>query len=114
LGVGDEHESAAEEVHSRPDDGRPCRCGQHHDVDDHELGAAIEATYDYEGAVLWSWHGPGAVEPLHGRAGPGARRPAGLSEREWRQRVRVAYAKVVEFQARGLVHFHAIVRLGWR
>jgi hypothetical protein len=35
----------------------------------------------------------------------------GLSEREWRQRVRVAYAKVAEFQARGLVHFHAIVRL---
>jgi hypothetical protein len=25
--------------------------------------------------------------------------------------VRIAYAKVAEFQARGLVHFHAIVRL---
>jgi hypothetical protein len=36
---------------------------------------------------------------------------AGLSERDWRTRVRVAYAKVAEFQARGLVHFHAIVRL---
>ncbi len=35
----------------------------------------------------------------------------GLSEREWRKRVRVAYAKVAEFQARGLVHFHAIIRL---
>jgi replication initiator protein RepSA len=36
---------------------------------------------------------------------------AGLSERAWRSRVRVAYAKVAEFQARGLVHFHAIIRL---
>jgi hypothetical protein len=35
----------------------------------------------------------------------------GLSEREWRQGVRVAYAKVAEFQARGLVHFHVAVRL---
>jgi hypothetical protein len=36
---------------------------------------------------------------------------AGLSEREWDHRVRLAYAKVAEFQSRGLVHFHAIVRL---
>jgi hypothetical protein len=54
---------------------------------------------------------PGAVEPLHRRAGPRPRRRAGPSERAWRQLVRVAYAKVAEFQARGLVHFHVIVRL---
>ncbi|MGH2941185.1 MAG: replication initiator [Solirubrobacteraceae bacterium] len=99
-------------VHSRPDDDRACRCGQRHDVDDPELGAAIDpATYDYEGAVLWNWHAPALwnrfmielVRVLAGRAGH--------SEREWRQRVRVAYAKVAEFQARGLVHFHAIVRV---
>ena len=36
---------------------------------------------------------------------------AGLSERAWRKRVRIAFAKVAEFQARGLVHFHAIIRL---
>jgi hypothetical protein len=36
---------------------------------------------------------------------------AGLSERAWRQLVRVAYAKVAEFQGRGLVRFHVIVRL---
>ena len=61
--------------------------------------------------MLWNWHAPALwnrfivelVRVLAGRAG--------LSERAWRQRVRVAYAKVAEFQARGLVHFHAIVRL---
>jgi len=99
-------------VHGRPDDGRPCRCGQHHDADDPELGAAIDpATYDYEGAVLWNWHAPALwnrflielVRVLAARAG--------LSERAWRQCVRVAFAKVAEFQARGLVHFHAIIRL---
>jgi len=99
-------------VHSRPDDGRPCRCGRRHDADDPQLGEAIDpATYDYEGAVLWNWHAPALwnrfiielVRVLAARAR--------LSEREWRQRVRVAFAKVAEFQARGLVHFHAIVRL---
>ena len=99
-------------VHSRPDDGRRCRCGRRHDADDPALGEAIDpATYDYEGAVLWNWHAPALwnrfiielVRILAARAR--------LSEREWRRRVRVAFAKVAEFQARGLVHFHAIVRL---
>jgi hypothetical protein len=76
------------------------------------LGAAINPdTYDYEGAVLWNWPAPALwnrfmielVRVLAARAG--------LSEREWRTRVRIAYAKVAEFQARGLVHFHGILRL---
>jgi hypothetical protein len=92
-------------VHGQPADGLPCRCGQRHETDDPALGAAIDpATYDYEGAVLWNWHAPALwnrfmielVRVLAARAG--------LSERAWRQRV-------AEFQARGLVHFHAIVRL---
>jgi len=99
-------------VHGQPDDGRPCRCGNRHDADDPELGAAIDpTTYDYEGAVLWNWHAPALwnrftielVRVLASRTG--------LSERAWRRRVRLAFAKVAEFQARGLVHFHAIVRL---
>jgi hypothetical protein len=99
-------------VHNRPDDGRPCRCGQRHEAEDPELGAAINPdTYDYEGAVLWNWHAPAlwnrfTVELVRVLA---AR--AGLSERAWRKLVRIAYAKVAEFQARGLVHFHAILRL---
>ncbi|MGI9098167.1 MAG: replication initiator [Solirubrobacteraceae bacterium] len=100
-------------VHSRPDDDRQrCRCGKRHEADDPQLGEAIDpATYDYEGAVLWNWHAPALwnrfiielVRVLAARAG--------MSERAWRQRVRVAFAKVAEFQSRGLVHFHAIIRL---
>jgi hypothetical protein len=99
-------------VHSRPDDGRPCRCGTPHQPDYAHLGGAIDPdSYDYESAVLWNWHAPAlwnrfTVELVRVLA---AR--AGLSEREWRRRVRVAFAKVAEFQARGLVHFHAIIRL---
>jgi len=99
-------------VHGRPDDGRACRCGQRHDANDPQLGAAIDPqTYDYEGAVLWNWYAPAlwnrfCVELVRVFASQAA-----LSERAWRKRVRVAFAKVAEFQARGLVHFHAIVRL---
>jgi hypothetical protein len=99
-------------VHTRPDDGRRCRCGRRHPEDDPELGAAIDpTTYDYEGAVLWNWHAPAlwnrfVVELVRALA-----TDAGLSEREVRKVLRIAYAKVAEFQLRGLVHFHAIIRL---
>jgi hypothetical protein len=35
----------------------------------------------------------------------------GLSEGELRRLVRVSFAKVAEYQKRGAVHFHAIIRL---
>jgi hypothetical protein len=99
-------------VHSRPDDGRRCRCGQRHDADDPALGGAIDpATYDYEGAVLWNWHAPALWNRFIIELGRVLAGHAGLSERAWRTLVRIAYAKVAEFQARGLVHFHAIIRL---
>lgn len=42
-------------VHNRRTDGRPCRCGTHHDDD--TLGTPLNPdTYDYEAAVLWNAH----------------------------------------------------------
>nr|WP_311132036.1 replication initiator [Nonomuraea gerenzanensis] len=35
----------------------------------------------------------------------------GLTRKELRRTVRLSYAKVAEYQARGLVHFHAVIRL---
>jgi hypothetical protein len=99
-------------VHGRPDDDRPCRCGRRHEPDDPQLGAPIEPdSYDYQGAVLWNWHAPAlwnrfTIELVRDLAAQ-----AGLSERAWRERVRLAFVKVAEFQARGLVHYHAVIRL---
>ncbi len=99
-------------VHTIRDDGRSCRCGRGHDEGDPELGSAIDpTTYDYEGAVLWNWHAPALWNRFVIELGRVLAARAGLSEREWRQLVRVAFAKVAEFQARGLVHFHVVVRL---
>ena len=38
-------------------------------------------------------------------------RLVGLQEGELRRLVRVSYAKVAEFQRRGAIHFHAVIRL---
>jgi hypothetical protein len=38
-------------------------------------------------------------------------RAAGLSRRAFAEQVRVSFAKVAEFQRRGLVHLHAVIRL---
>ena len=99
-------------VHTRRDDGRACRCGTRHAPDDVDLGQALDPTsYDYECAVLWNWHAPALWNRFMVELVRVLAMRAGVSEREWRQRSRVAYAKVAEFQARGLVHFHAIIRL---
>jgi hypothetical protein len=99
-------------VHTRPDHGRACRCGQRHEVDDPMLGSAIDpAGYDYEGAVLWNWRAPGLWNRFVTELVRVLAANARVSEAGCRRLVRVAYAKVAEFQARGLVHFHAIIRL---
>lgn len=34
----------------------------------------------------------------------------GVTQREFRQPVKVRFVKVAEYQARGVVHFHALIR----
>ncbi|MGX1475834.1 UNVERIFIED_CONTAM: hypothetical protein RKD50_004642 [Streptomyces canus] len=88
-------------VHNRRTDGRPCRCGLHHDQEDEALGTA----------VLWNAH----VGALWRRFSIYLRREvakrAGLSQRRLRDHARVSFAKVAEYQKRGAVHFHAVIRL---
>jgi uncharacterized Zn-finger protein len=91
--------------------GRPCRCPLVHAVDDPVLGAplCLDCT-DLVGQVLWN---NAASElwrrvPIYLRLELAGR--LGLTEAELKQRVRVAFVKVAEFQARGTVHLHAILR----
>ncbi|MCW5250087.1 replication initiator protein RepSA [Streptomyces sp. SHP 1-2] len=98
-------------VHNRPDHGT-CRCGAQHAPDAPELGTALDpATYDYAGAVLFNNH----AGPLWQRFTTRLRRElaarAGLTRRELGDRLRVSYGKVAEFQKRGALHFHAVIRL---
>ena len=96
----------------------PCRhayrtdCQQTHQPDDERLGEPLCAEcFDYTGAVLWNAH---ATE-LWRRTTIGIRRQLakvmGVGNSRFGERARVSYAKVVEYQDRGLVHLHVVVRL---
>jgi hypothetical protein len=87
-------------------------CQLRHDANDPCLGQAVDSDhYDYTGAVIWNalagvlWH---RTTTLLVRQ---LARHLGMTEKDFRRLCRVSYGKVAEFQARGLVHFHVIIRL---
>ena len=117
-------------VHRRvvdPGGVRPCRpvgpsgkcehgnslgCPERHAEGDARIGQALcSACYDYEAATIWNatlgalWRRTITYLPRELAA------LGGLSVAALRSQVRVAYAKVAEFQARGAVHVHAVIRL---
>nr|WP_279616747.1 replication initiator protein RepSA [Streptomyces curacoi] len=98
-------------VHNRPDRG-VCRCGTRHTPDDPALGTALDpATYDYAGAVLFNNHAGELWMRFTNRLRREIAARAGLTQRELADICRVSYGKVAEFQKRGAVHFHAVIRL---
>ncbi|MER7506885.1 replication initiator protein RepSA [Streptomyces lavendulae] len=98
-------------VHNRPT-GRPCRCGKHHREDAPELGTALDpATYDYAAAVLFNNHAGQLWQRFTTRLRREIAAAAGLTQRELKEVARISYGKVAEFQKRGAVHFHAVIRI---
>ncbi|WP_367324035.1 replication initiator protein RepSA [Streptomyces sp. HUAS ZL42] len=98
-------------VHNRPDRGA-CRCGTRHTEDDASLGTALDpATYDYAGAVLFNNHAGELWMRFANRLRREIAARAGLTQRELADACRVSYGKVAEFQKRGAIHFHAVIRL---
>ncbi|MGW2206339.1 replication initiator protein RepSA [Streptomyces sp. NPDC001774] len=98
-------------VHNRPASGR-CRCGTAHAENEPALGTALDpARYDYAGAALWNNHAGQLWQrfTIYLRREIAAR--AGLSQRALKDTCRVSFGKVAEFQKRGAIHFHAVVRL---
>ena len=88
------------------------RCLDRHAEGDPRIGQALcPDCYDYEAAALWNaslgalWRRTITYLPRELAA------LSGLSVSDLRSQVRVAYAKVAEFQARGAVHVHAVIRL---
>jgi hypothetical protein len=92
--------------------GRPIGCWVRHRPDDPALGAPICLDcFDAQGLVLWN-----ALAPeLWRRTTIYLRRAlaaaAGATPAALHRTVRVAFVKVAEYQARGAIHFHAVIRL---
>jgi hypothetical protein len=88
--------------------GRRLSCGQRHKETDACLGRPLcPDCYDYSAAVVWNAHAP----ELWRRTVITIRRRLAKLAKTHGTRVKVSYAKVGEFQRRGLIHFHAIFRL---
>lgn len=92
--------------------GRGRACDRTHPDDDPELGEPVcPACYDYLAAVAFNWRSP----ELWRRFTIALRRrlaaQLGMSEATLHRKLRVSYAKVAEFQRRGVVHFHGIIRI---
>ncbi|MEU5690732.1 replication initiator [Actinosynnema sp. NPDC020468] len=102
-------------VHNRPKTRggkpRPCTgCGEFHHADDPRIGGPV-GEYDYEGAVLWQAHAGKLWHRFTIALRRALARSAGLTVRSFQHVARLSYAKVAEYQRRGLVHFHAVVRI---
>jgi hypothetical protein len=85
--------------------GRVLACPQRHAEDSPCLGRPLcSECYDYQAHVVWN-----------GWAGELWRRTTIAATRALRRdhgpHVRLSFAKVAEYQARGVVHFHALIRL---
>jgi hypothetical protein len=92
--------------------GNRAGCWHRHDEDDPRLGEPLcGSCYDAQAQVLWN----ALVPELWRRTTIAFQRAlgrlVGVGEAELRQLVRVSYAKVAEFQRRGAIHFHAVIRL---
>ncbi|WP_308210528.1 replication initiator [Actinomadura luzonensis] len=92
--------------------GHVMSCTVKHGPDDPRLGEPLcPDCYDYTGSVLFN-----ALAPLlWKRFGDALRRRlaklGGLTLKELREHLTLSFAKVAEYQRRGVVHFHAVIRL---
>jgi len=92
--------------------GRPVGCWRRHEPDDDALGSPLcPQCFDYEPAVLWNALAPELWRRTTIYLRRALARRAGMRPADFRQFIRVAYAKVAEYQQRGAVHFHAVIRL---
>jgi hypothetical protein len=92
--------------------GQRAGCWHRHAEDDPRLGEPLcPSCYDAPAQVLWNALAPELWRRTTIALQRALARLVGLQEGQLRQLVRVSYAKVAEFQRRGAVHFHAVIRL---
>jgi len=90
-------------------------CHMRHADGDPVLGEPLCAEcFDYPGAVLWNAHVPALWERTSSELYRAVAKVGNLRVRELRATVRLSYMKVVEFQRRGLIHLHVVVRADGR
>lgn len=117
-------------VHRKPDAGRPgdrCRprrgdprcahdeprgCLLRHEPGDRLIGQPLcSACYDYPGHVLWNSRATALWKAFSDTLYRHLARTRGVPGAAIRKALRVEYARLAEYQSRGLIHFHVALRL---
>ncbi|GGL39672.1 replication initiator [Planomonospora parontospora] len=92
--------------------GRVMSCTARHGSEETCLGEPLcPDCYDYAGSVLFNALSPELWRRFTLALRRRLARAAGLTQRELREQAVVSFAKVAEYQRRGVVHFHAVIRL---
>ena len=92
--------------------GNRAGCWHRHDEDDPRLGEPLcPSCYDAPAQVLWNALAPELWRRTTIALQRALAHQVGLGEAALRRLVRISYAKVAEFQRRGAIHFHAVLRL---
>lgn len=92
--------------------GRPTWCMAIHSPDAAIAGDPLcWECYDYLSQIVWQWYAPELWRRFTIALRRRLAQHVGMSELETRRLVRVQFAKVAEFQKRGVIHFHALIRL---
>jgi hypothetical protein len=87
-------------------------CTEKHTPDDDRLGQPLcPECYDYTSSVLFNAYAPELWRRFTITLRRTLARQAGLTNKALAVQVRLSYAKVAEYQRRGVVHFHAVIRL---
>jgi hypothetical protein len=92
--------------------GRPVGCAERHSADDFRIGEPVcPDCYDYTGSVLFNALAPELWRRFTISLRRALARLAGMTQKALKEQVRVSFAKVAEYQRRGVVHFHAVIRI---
>jgi hypothetical protein len=92
--------------------GHDISCPTRHVDDDPRLGQPMcPDCYDYTAAVLFNAHAGELWRRFTTYLPRHLARLAGVTGKTLRAELRIRYVKVAEYQARGVVHFHAVIRL---
>ena len=92
--------------------GRDISCPVRHLDEDPRLGRPLcPHCYDYEAAVLFNFHAGTLFKRFTTYLPRHLARLAGITRKRLRADLRIRYVKVAEYQARGIIHFHAVIRL---
>jgi hypothetical protein len=92
--------------------GRKVGCWKRHGNGERCLGEPVCGDcFDYQGQILWNALAPELWRRTTEYTKRSLAQLAAISRRGLDRVVRVSFCKVAEYQARGAVHFHAVIRL---